>query len=112
MKSIIIGVAGGSGSGKSTFTNRIKKYFGDDVVVLYHDNYYRSQDSAKKEPCPFRTMAPLNSLNNVSWTGFFTCPAICALAVINMCAEIIHCNCPIRTGLLAFLTSNTSNLTG
>ena len=44
MKSIIIGVAGGSGSGKSTFTNRIKKYFGDDVVVLYHDNYYRSQD--------------------------------------------------------------------
>ena len=44
MRSIIIGVAGGSGSGKSTFTNRIKKYFGDDVVVLYHDNYYRSQD--------------------------------------------------------------------
>ncbi len=44
MKSIVIGVAGGSGSGKSTFTNRIKKYFGDDVVVLYHDNYYRSQD--------------------------------------------------------------------
>ena len=44
MKSIVIGVAGGSGSGKSTFTNRIKKYFGDDEVVLYHDNYYRSQD--------------------------------------------------------------------
>ena len=41
MGSIVIGVAGGSGSGKSTFTNRIKDYFGDDVVVLYHDNYYR-----------------------------------------------------------------------
>lgn len=41
MGSIVIGVAGGSGSGKSTFTNRIKEYFGDDVVVLYHDNYYR-----------------------------------------------------------------------
>lgn len=39
MGSIVIGVAGGSGSGKSTFTNRIKDYFGDDVVVLYHDNY-------------------------------------------------------------------------
>lgn len=35
MGSIVIGVAGGSGSGKSTFTNRIKDYFGDDVVVLY-----------------------------------------------------------------------------
>lgn len=27
MGSIVIGVAGGSGSGKSTFTNRIKDYF-------------------------------------------------------------------------------------
>ena len=44
MESLIIGIAGGSGSGKSTFTNRIKKRFGDDVVVLYHDNYYRRQD--------------------------------------------------------------------
>ena len=44
MESLIIGIAGGSGSGRSTFTNRIKKRFGDDVVVLYHDNYYRRQD--------------------------------------------------------------------
>ena len=44
MESIIIGIAGGSGSGKSTFTNRLKKHFGDDVVVIYHDNYYRRQD--------------------------------------------------------------------
>lgn len=44
MESIIIGIAGGSGSGKSTFTNRVKKYFGDAVTVIYHDNYYRRQD--------------------------------------------------------------------
>lgn len=49
MESIIIGVAGGSGSGKSTFTNRIKKYFGDEVVVLYHDNYYRKQEGVPFE---------------------------------------------------------------
>lgn len=49
MKSIIIGIAGGSGSGKSTFTNRIKEHFGDDVVVLYHDNYYRRQDGVPFE---------------------------------------------------------------
>ena len=30
MESLIIGIAGGSGSGKSTFTNRIKQYFGDE----------------------------------------------------------------------------------
>ena len=34
MESVIIGIAGGSGSGKSTFTNRIKQYFGDDVAVI------------------------------------------------------------------------------
>ena len=38
MKPMIIGIAGGSGSGKSTFTNRLKDRFGDQVAVLYHDN--------------------------------------------------------------------------
>jgi uridine kinase len=40
----MIGIAGGSGSGKSTFTNRLKKEFGDQVTVIYHDNYYKSND--------------------------------------------------------------------
>lgn len=43
MNSIIIGIAGGTGSGKSTFTNRLKEAFGDEITVLYHDNYYRDQ---------------------------------------------------------------------
>lgn len=41
---MLIGIAGGTGFGKSTFTNRIKKQFGDDVTVIYHDNYYRRRD--------------------------------------------------------------------
>lgn len=44
MKTILIGIAGGTGSGKSTFTNRLKDRFGDDIDVIYHDNYYRRQD--------------------------------------------------------------------
>ena len=44
MSCIMIGVAGGSGSGKSTFTNRLKNEFGDRVTVIYHDNYYKSND--------------------------------------------------------------------
>ncbi len=44
MNSVIIGIAGGTGSGKSTFTNRLKRYFGDSIAVVYHDNYYRRQD--------------------------------------------------------------------
>ena len=45
MNTVIIGVAGGTGSGKSTFTNRLKNYFGDQISVVYHDNYYRQQDN-------------------------------------------------------------------
>lgn len=44
MKSVLIGIAGGTGSGKSTFTNRLKEAFCDDIAVIYHDNYYRKQD--------------------------------------------------------------------
>lgn len=44
MKSVVIGIAGGTGSGKSTFTNRLKEEFGENVTVLYHDNYYKTQD--------------------------------------------------------------------
>ena len=44
MKPVIIGIAGGTGSGKSTFTNRLKKAFGDSISVLYHDSYYKAHD--------------------------------------------------------------------
>ena len=49
MSCIMIGIAGGSGSGKSTFTNRLKAEFGDKVTVIYHDNYYKSNDGVPFE---------------------------------------------------------------
>ena len=44
MDIITIGIAGGTGSGKTTITKRIMKEFGGDVSVLYHDNYYKLHD--------------------------------------------------------------------
>ncbi len=49
MNSVIIGIAGGTGSGKSTFTNSLKRYFGDRIAVVYHDNYYKRQDDVPFE---------------------------------------------------------------
>ena len=46
---IFIGIAGGTGSGKTTLTEHIKKKFGDEVSVLYHDNYYKAQDGVPFE---------------------------------------------------------------
>lgn len=42
-KNLVIGVAGGTGSGKSTFTQNLKQRFGDDLTILYFDNYYKTQ---------------------------------------------------------------------
>ena len=49
MEITVIGIAGGTGSGKSTFTNRLKEQFGDKIAVIYYDNYYRAQDDVPFE---------------------------------------------------------------
>lgn len=40
MNPLIIGVAGGTGSGKTTLVERLLEQFGDDISVLQHDSYY------------------------------------------------------------------------
>ena len=44
MKPLIIGIAGGTGSGKTTLTNSLLKRFNGQVGVIYHDNYYKRND--------------------------------------------------------------------
>lgn len=48
-KILTIGIAGGTGSGKTTITRRIQRRFGGKVSTLYHDNYYRAHDEYTKE---------------------------------------------------------------
>ena len=50
MKSIIIGIAGGTGSGKTTLTERLRDHFGaDEVSVINHDSYYKRHDELPYE---------------------------------------------------------------
>lgn len=43
MGNVVIGIAGGTGSGKTTVTRAVKKRFGaDEVVILEQDFYYRA----------------------------------------------------------------------
>lgn len=44
MYPIIIGIAGGSGSGKTTFAQNLKKEFENEIAVLSHDFYYKNHD--------------------------------------------------------------------
>lgn len=55
MDTMVIGIAGGTGSGKTTLTVRLKEKFGEDVSVLYHDNYYKSHSDM-----PFEERKKLN----------------------------------------------------
>ena len=46
---LVIGIAGGTGSGKTTLMKNIIQRFGDVVTVLSHDNYYRCHDELTYE---------------------------------------------------------------
>ena len=54
-KSCVLGVAGGSASGKTTIIKKVREYFGDDIAVISHDNYYKAHDDM-----PFEERSKLN----------------------------------------------------
>ncbi len=49
METMVIGIAGGTGSGKTTLTKKLKERFGPDVSVIYHDNYYKRHEGMTYE---------------------------------------------------------------
>lgn len=51
MNTIFIGIAGGTGSGKTTLTEHLAARFGSDISVVHHDNYYKRQDRPFAERC-------------------------------------------------------------
>ena len=46
---LVIGIAGGTGSGKTTLMKNLIARFSDDVTVLSHDNYYKRHDELTYE---------------------------------------------------------------
>ena len=46
---LVIGIAGGTGSGKTTLMNNIIEKFSENVTVLSHDNYYKRHDELTYE---------------------------------------------------------------
>ena len=52
---IVIGIAGGTGSGKTTITRKIIQRFGNDVCVVHHDSYYKAHHDM-----PFEDRCRLN----------------------------------------------------
>ena len=52
---MVIGIAGGTGSGKTTITRKLIQRFSDEVSVINHDNYYKAHHDM-----PFEQRCMLN----------------------------------------------------
>lgn len=78
-----IGIAGGTGSGKTTITRRLQQKFSSNVSVIYHDNYYKAHNDLNYEQrsllnydCPdaFDTELMLRDLRRLRAGEAIRCP--------------------------------------
>ena len=82
MNTIFIGIAGGTGSGKTTLTEYLKQHFGDDISVVHHDSYYKYQDRPFEErykqnydhPDAFETDLMVEQLKELKAGKAIRCP--------------------------------------
>lgn len=65
MKSIVIGIAGGTASGKTTVTKKISQNFNSNfITVIRHDDYYKDQSQLSLEERLLTNYDHPNSLDN------------------------------------------------
>ena len=83
MGTILIGIAGGTGSGKTTLTRHLKEHFGESVTVIGHDSYYKRQEGKTYEerarvnydhPSAFDTELLIQHLNALKAGHAIQCP--------------------------------------
>lgn len=118
---IIIGIAGGSGSGKTTISNRIINTFRDEVTFLCHDSYYKCNDEldmdARKllnydHPNAFDTELMIDDLKKLKNRMPIDCP-VYSFVLNNRTKETIHIqpkNVIIVEGILIFENKNLRNM--
>ena len=110
---LVIGIAGGTGSGKTTLMKNIIDRFGGVVTVLSHDNYYKRHDEMPyeercklnyDEPAAFDTSLMVYHLDQLRHGYPVECP-VYDFTVHNRSGETIHVapkNVIIVEGILIF----------
>ena len=118
---LVIGIAGGTGSGKTTLMNNLIGKFGDVVTVLSHDNYYKRRDDLSyeerckinyDEPGAFDTSLMVYHLDQLRHGYAIECP-VYDFTVHNRSAETIHIvpkKVIIVEGILIFENEELRNL--
>ena len=80
---MIVGIAGGTGSGKTTITRKLMQRFAGDVSVINHDNYYKAHHDMPYEertklnydhPDAFDTEMLIDALRELKQGHAVKCP--------------------------------------
>lgn len=83
MDVLVIGIAGGTGSGKTTLMKSLMGQFGSEITVLSHDNYYRAHNDLPyeercklnyDEPAAFETELMVRHLKELRAGQTVQCP--------------------------------------
>lgn len=79
----VIGIAGGTASGKTTIVNRLKDYFKDEISLVGHDSYYLAHDDMPYEertklnydhPDSFETAHMIDDIRKLKEGKAIDCP--------------------------------------
>ena len=98
MDVLVIGIAGGTGSGKTTLMKNLMWQFGSEITVLSHDNYYRAhhelpyEERCKlnyDEPAAFETELMVRQLKELRAGRAVDCP-VYDFTVHNRSDQVIH----------------------
>ena len=110
---LVIGIAGGTGSGKTTLMKNLIAEFADHVTVLSHDNYYKRHDELTyeercqlnyDEPAALETDLMARHLDLLRQGQAIDCP-VYDFTVHNRSDETVHIvpkNVIIVEGILIF----------
>jgi uridine kinase len=112
-KPIVIGIAGGTGSGKTTLVNRLKSVLDDQVVTICHDYYYKANADMPLEerklqnydhPNAFETELMTEHLKHLKEGQTIHCPIYDFVAYTRKkeCLEIKPKRVIIVEGILIF----------
>lgn len=83
MDVLVIGIAGGTGSGKTTLMKSLMGQFGSEITVLSHDNYYQAHNDLPyeercklnyDEPAAFETELMVRHLKELRAGQTVQCP--------------------------------------
>ena len=118
---LVIGIAGGTASGKTTLMKNLINEFGGQVTVLSHDNYYKRHDDMPfeercklnyDEPAAFDTSLMVYHLDQLRHGYSVECP-VYDFTVHNRSDETIRlvpCRVIIVEGILIFENEDLRNL--